>query len=483
MSHRREDRVRQAVRLALMTAVSLDASMMSHLAIAADPTQSTAQSAKADDLQEIVVTGFRESLETALNRKRDSNQPIESIVAEDLGKMPDQDVSESLQRLPGVSINRSGGKGTQVLIDGLSNNLITLNGEVLLTGREIYVAGESSGGGGNAGLQYASLEGIPSEEVGGIDVIKNPTAQNREGGLGGIIDIKTRSPLAQDMGLNLAGNARGTKAQNADGGVTPVGALVGGFKFSEDFAITGSVSYDDTKTHDKQFQDQNRNQWLVTNTATVGSYVGSPIASTNGVLPGGKTYIDPQLAYFSDVLDQIETKGATLGAEWKWSENITSTFNWFFIDEEETSTTYSNKAWFSGGSGETNQPAHGYQIDPVTGKVTPPAAAAPASFPGIDPSQPYSIDGNGVIQSATMLANDAETATLYESNNTKANNFQFATKFEGGPVTGDVGAAYAKATGDYQGRAGRRRAWRVRCLRQFGSLNPARCARLQQRLQ
>ena len=138
--------------------------------------------------------------------------------------------------------------------------------------------------------------------------------------------------------------------------MTPVGALVGGFKFSDDFAITGSVSYDDTKTHDKQFQDQNRNQWLVTNTATVGSYVGSPIASTNSVLPGGKTYIDPQLAYFSDVLDQIETKGATLGAEWKWSENITSTFNWFFIDEEETSTTYSNKAWFSGGSGETNQP-------------------------------------------------------------------------------------------------------------------------------
>ena len=431
MSHRRENRVRQAVRLALMTAVSFDASMLSHYAIAADTT-STSQTAKVDDLQEIVVTGFRESLETALNRKRDSVQPIESVVAEDLGKMPDQDVSESLQRLPGVSINRSGGKGTQVLIDGLGNNLITLNGEVLLTGREIYVSGEASGGGGTSGLQYASLEGIPTEEIGGVDVIKNPTAQNREGGLGGIIDIKTRSPLSQDMGLNLAGNLRGTKAENADGGVTPVGALVGGFKFSDTFAITGSVSYDDTKTHDKQFQDQNRNQWLVTNTATNGSYVGSPIATTNGVLPGGQTYIDPQLAYFSDVLDQIETKGATLGAEWKWNDNVTSTFNWFFIDEEEVSTTYSNKAWFSGGSGETNH------------------AGAPASFPGIDPTQPYSIDANGVVQSGTFLANDAETATLYEVNNTKANNFQFNTKFEGGPLTGDVGAAYAKATGDYQ---------------------------------
>jgi TonB-dependent receptor len=416
-----------------MTAVSIDASLISHLAIAADTTQSTSQTtAKSDELQEIVITGFRESLDSALNRKRESIQPIESIVAEDLGKMPDQNVSESLERLPGVSINRSGGKGTQVLIDGLGNNLITLNGEVLLTGREIYVAGESSGGGGSAGLQYASLEGIPSEEVGGIDVIKNPTAMNREGGLGGIIDIKTRSPLAQDMGLNLAGNARGTKAEGADGSPTPVGALVGGFKFSDSFAITGSVSYDDTKTHDKQFQDQNRNQWLTTNTATDGSYVGSPIASTNSVLPGGKTYIDPQLAYFTDALDQIETKGATLGVEWKWNDNITSSFNWFFIDEEETTTSYSNKAWFSGGSGETNH------------------AGAPASFPGIDPTQPYSIDANGVVQSGTFMANDAETATLYESNNTKANNFQFTTKFEGGRLTGDAGAAYAKATGDYE---------------------------------
>ena len=104
MSHRREKRVRQAVRLALMTAVSLDASLASHLAIAADQTQTTTTQAgtKPDDLQEIVVTGYRESLETALNRKRNSVLPMESVVAEDIGKMPDQNVSESLQRLPGV---------------------------------------------------------------------------------------------------------------------------------------------------------------------------------------------------------------------------------------------------------------------------------------------------------------------------------------------------------------------------------------------
>lgn len=202
MSHRVQKRARRAARAAMMTATSLPAifacsSAMAQQAAAPPTSTSSQKNADPDELAEIVVSSFRESLESALNRQRASIQPIESVVAEDIGKMPDQNVAEVLQRLPGISINRSGGKGTQVLIDGLGNNLITLNGEVLLTGREIYVSGESSGGGGNSGLQYASLEGIPTEEIGGIDVIKNPTARNTEGGLGGIIDLRTRSPYSK----------------------------------------------------------------------------------------------------------------------------------------------------------------------------------------------------------------------------------------------------------------------------------------------
>ena len=444
MSHRREKRARQIARArsaALMTALSIEAIFGFGATAAraepaadspapADQPASGAGAASSEQLQEIVITSYRASVQSALDEKRKAIKPIESVVAEDIGKMPDQNVAESLQRLPGVSINRTNGHGTQVLIDGLPYNLITLNGEVLLTGREIFSFGEASGGASN--IQYASLEGIPSEEIGGVDVIKNPTAQDREGGLGGIVDLKTRSPLAQSMGLNLSGNLRGSKAQNQDGGPTAVATLTGGFKFSEDFAITASASYDDEKTHDKQFQDENRANWLVTNTATVGSYVGSPVASTNTTLPGGQTYLDPQLAYFSDVFDETKVKGATLGAEWKWNENVSSTLKYFYIGEDQTTLTYSNKAWFSGGSGETNAPG------------------APASFPGIDPSQPYSVDANGVIQSATMLANGAETATLYEENTTKAHNVQFTTKFDAGAVKGDGGLFWAKATGDYE---------------------------------
>ena len=110
----------------------------------------------------VTVTGFRASLATALNAKQNSNLIMESVVAEDIGKMPDQNVAESLQRLPGVQIARDQGKGTRVLINGLRQNLTTLNGDVFLTGREFYVSGEAANGGGGANSQYASMEGIPS---------------------------------------------------------------------------------------------------------------------------------------------------------------------------------------------------------------------------------------------------------------------------------------------------------------------------------
>lgn len=426
MSHKQEKRVRRATRAALFTAVAFDL-----LAIAA-PGSAQAQAAagttaeEAEDLNEIVVTGFKASLQTALQNKRNAIQPIESIAPEDIGKMPDQNVAESLQRVPGVQINRAGGKGTQVLIHGLSNNLITLNGEVFLTGREFYVSGEASGGGAGGNVQYASLEGIPSEEIGGIDVIKNPTAANSEGGLGGIINLKTRSALKQVDGFSIGGNVQFSDAEDSDGGATPNVTLVGGYKFNDDFAITASASYSETDTVNKEFQDQNRNQWLITNSAQDGNYVGSPVAGTLSTIPD--YYIIPQLAYFTDQLQTITTKGATLGVEWKWSEDISSSFNYFYVNEEDENTSFSNKVWFNG------------------------QGSAPGTlFPAIDPSQPYDIDANGVVRSASFMANGAETATLYQFQESTSNNFQLLTRFEGdGKLTGDFGLFYADADSELQ---------------------------------
>lgn len=407
----------------------LSAAISSCLGLTAHAAETSAP--PAGELEEVVVTGYRASLETALDRKRTSNQAIESIAPEDLGKMPDQNVAESLQRVPGVQINRAGGRGTQVLIQGLGNNLITLNGEVFLTGREFYVSGEASGGGAGGNVQYSSLQGIPSEEIGGIDVIKNPTAANREGGLGGIIDLKTRSALAQPEGFSLSGNVRGTSADDAEEDITPVATLVGGYRLNDRFGITASVSYDEQSTLNKEYQAQNRSEWRLGNSAQDGNYVGSPTQGTLSRI--NDLYIVPQLAYFSDILQTNTTRGATLGAEFQWTDAIKSSFNYFYVDDEEESTTYSNKAWFNGQNAGND------------------ISQASSLRPGIDPSQPYSIDDNGVVLNGSFMANGAETATLYQKTTASSNNYQFVTSFDdGGRLGGDIGLSYADAEYELQ---------------------------------
>ncbi len=434
MSHRRQKRARQAARLAITTVVSSGALILTPTLQAQETSQSAPAGGETskDTLQEVVVTGFRASLQSALDSKRNSDLPIESVAAEDLGKMPDQNVAESLQRLPGVQIDRSQGKGTAVLIDGLRQNLTTLNGDIFLSGKEFYVSGEGSGGGAGGNAQYQSLEGIPSEEIGGIDVFKNPSAAMTEGGLGGTIDLKTRDPLKQPDGLTIGGNFRESYGQGS-GQWTPVGALVGSFKVNDRLAFTGSVSYDDEKTHTKEFEAANRSQWLTSSSAT-GPYVGPLTAAGITSLPGGQLYTEPQLAYFSDIDDRRKILGATFGATLQVTDAIRSSVRWFHSREQDTTDTYSDKAWFNG-AGAT--------------PATPPKAQT--LIPGIDPTQPYSIDGNGVVQNATFNANGAETSTLYQQNVSKANNYQFVTSYnDGGPLRGDLGLSYAKADSNLQ---------------------------------
>jgi len=424
MSHRREKRARQAARLAIMTAVSLEASLAGHAAFAADQTQTTSQSStKADDLQEIVVTGYRQSLQTALDAKRNSNLPIESVAAEDIGKMPDNNVAESLQRLPGVQIDRSGnnGQGNSVLIDGLRQNLVTLNGDVFLTGKEFYVSGEASGGGAGGNKQYGSLETIPSELVRGIDVYKNPNAAMTEGGLGGTINLKTSDPLQAPEGLELNGLFRESDAQRQNS-KTPDGTLVGTLKLNDHLALSASLTYSDLKTHTDEYQDANRGGWVISNSATP-PYTGLLTAAKVGTI--AQNYIVPQLGYFTDVNDESKEKGASFDIAFRLNDSITSNLLWFYSREDETTIDYSDKAWFNG-------------------QDTSP-------LPGLDPTQPYSIDSNGVVQNATFNALGAETATLYQKNISQANNFQWLTKFgEDGPLRGIFDASFAHATSNLQ---------------------------------
>ena len=139
----------------------------------------TAATAEADNA--IVVTGIRGSLQTALNEKRNADSLVEVIQAEDIGKLPDQNLAEVLENIPGIQITRDAGVGTGVQIRGSNDNRTEING--------VGTVGSGSGRGG------ISFEDVNAAIIASVEVIKAPTAMTTEGSVGGTINLRTIRPL------------------------------------------------------------------------------------------------------------------------------------------------------------------------------------------------------------------------------------------------------------------------------------------------
>ncbi|WP_031298681.1 TonB-dependent receptor [Sphingobium lactosutens] len=169
-------------RAALLAGISIATLTIAGQASAQDAA-SMPQEATAEEGNAIVVTGVRASLSSAQSIKRNSDVIVDSIVAEDIGKLPDRNVAEALQRIPGIQVQRQYGEGSSVAIRGLTQVRTELNG------RDIFTA---------SGANQLSLEDIPSELLAGIDVYKNPSADQIEDQLSGTINFRTRKPFDFD---------------------------------------------------------------------------------------------------------------------------------------------------------------------------------------------------------------------------------------------------------------------------------------------
>ncbi len=156
--------------------------------------------ADSNDIQEVVVTGVRYSLSQAIDVKRDSMQIVDAIVAEDLGKFPDNNVVESMQRIPGVqTTDRGGGEVSGVSIRGLSDVTTTINGRNIFT---------------DSGRSVA-LQDIPSTLINRVDVYKTRSPENISRGIAGQIDVHTNRPFDFD-GLKVAAVLRGIRQEQAE---------------------------------------------------------------------------------------------------------------------------------------------------------------------------------------------------------------------------------------------------------------------------
>jgi TonB-dependent receptor len=184
-----------------------------------------------DELTEVVVTGIRASQKAAIDVKRGAVNAVDAIASEDLGKMPDQNVAETLQRIPGITIDRNRGVGNGVTVRGLGPqfNTVTVNGRVVATvgsGREF------------------DFSILPSELISGAEVYKSPQADINGASIGATINIETLRPLDQEPGFRGGASAKAYLAELGDK-TTPSAA--GYFTWKDDsgrFGVSAALTYD-----------------------------------------------------------------------------------------------------------------------------------------------------------------------------------------------------------------------------------------------
>ena len=247
------------------------------------------------DEGEIVVQGFRASLNTALNQKREETAAVDSIVAEDIGKFPDSNLAESMQRVPGVALSRGdGGEGRNISVRGLGAGFT----RVRINGMEGTAQTGSSDiyGAGNSGRSF-DFNVFPTEIFSALSVRKTTSADVEEGSLGATVDLKAPKPLDFSKDFTLSATARGVY-NTISKKVDPRASLLVSKKLGESWGILASIAYQ--KRHIRE----------------VGySAVDILSANTNGLDPDGagpaaaQPFCTP--VGFTPVSPAVGTKGAT----------------------------------------------------------------------------------------------------------------------------------------------------------------------------
>lgn len=223
------------VALGLRSSASLVALSLATTAVPAIAQTAADTPAAAED---IVVTGYRASLESAQKKKKNSDTIVDSVTADDIGALPDRSVTETLQRIPGISINRFAAgvdpdhfsaEGSGVVVRGLTYVRSEFNG------RDAFTANNGRG------LGFAD---VPSELLGGVDVFKSLPADHIEGGIAGTVDLRTRKPFDQNKSF-LAASVEMNYGDFANKGA-PTFAVVGAKRWDTgigEIGILASFNY------------------------------------------------------------------------------------------------------------------------------------------------------------------------------------------------------------------------------------------------
>jgi TonB-dependent receptor len=370
----------------------------------ATPAQGSAQG-EATELDTIVVTGIRGSLESSMNLKRDARGIVDGIVAEDIGKFPDTNLAESLQRISGVSIDRTAiGEGSRVTVRGVGPdfNLVLLNGR--------QMPASSNGDGTTVSNSRAfDFANLASEAISGVEVYKSGRAETPTGGIGATINIKTARPLdnpgflanfgvkgVYDTSLdNLPDSYKGSSVTPEVSGIFSTTSADGRFGI----AVTGSY----------QERDLGYNQVSVpggwrgfrgdeANWGTI-PLPGAPGSEniTNRPSPDDIYSVPQNLNYSITGVQRQRTNGQVV-LQWAPSDNLTTTLDYTYSENKIQQQRNDLSVWFNYG--------------PSTSSWTDGPVAAPLLYTEI---LPFNCE-TGVCRGTDLSMGGASFANKNENN-------------------------------------------------------------------
>lgn len=279
--------------------------------------QETVQASADADVEEIVVTGFRASLGAARELKRSSAITGDVIIAEDMAKFPDLNLAESLQRLPGVAINREGGEGRRLSLRGLGPDFT----RVQLNGMEVLgnVDSPMDSRGQTSRDRAFDFNIFASELFTKVDVRKSFSAEQDEGGMAGTIGLYTAKPFAYD-GLRGALSVQGGTNSATDDFQPRVAGMIS-HNWDDRFGVLVSVAYSKRET-----EEQGYNTYAPSRVTSGGTNISKLSAADQALINAG-TLVFQRGNRLSVWGSDQERLGATLAVQWRPVDGMTLTLD------------------------------------------------------------------------------------------------------------------------------------------------------------
>lgn len=341
----------------LNTSASLLALSMAIFAGGQAQAQSNNDSSTVD---EIVVTGIRASLERSIEIKRSNSGVVDAISAEDMGKFPDTNLAESLQRITGVSIDRTNGEGSQVTVRGFGGgfNLVTLNGRTMPSANVSTVGGDQSADFQTGTSRSFDFSNLASEGVSTLEVYKTGRAGIPSGGIGATINVKTRRPFdARESGLSGSVGVKAVYDTSMDNKledaakVTPeVSGLLNWTDADEKFGVTLFGSY---QKRNFTSTSATSNDWNIRkysdfiNPANGFVRNGGATQITNAPASGDTLVAIPNDSRYHFSQGSRERINAQASVQWRPTENILITADGLYADNKSFERRNDQTNWFN----------------------------------------------------------------------------------------------------------------------------------------